>query len=354
MEALPWSDSAARIMQQEASPKITDLSAVPELPKLDARIPKWDTQTLRARPCPICRRADPPVLKRPDGLPVSYCPDCALWYVCGIPPDAEIYAIYQGYWFDCRPKQLNEKGARAIRKAAKSAVNVDLRVQRLMALLGTLKGKLILEVGAGTGEFLSAVRYAGADVIANEISSEACDFLERALQIPVVRGELADAPWDFDLPVVVVMSDLVEHPIEPCRLLSRAVSLLKHGGRLVIWTPNGGGAGREATTAKGWVGFRVDLEHLQYFSTRTIQVLADTWGLHIDHLETTGYPGLSGIDKLPVKNKDTFASSLVTAAKRLIERLAPRIPKIRQIARELRQQPRVRGSYHLFAILTKP
>lgn len=39
---------------------------------------KWDTQSLRARSCPICRRADPPVLRRPDGLPVSYCPDCAL------------------------------------------------------------------------------------------------------------------------------------------------------------------------------------------------------------------------------------------------------------------------------------
>jgi SAM-dependent methyltransferase len=179
-----------------------------------------------------------------------------------------------GYWFDYRPKQLNQKGAQAVLESAKKAARVDLRVQRLVALLGTLRGKLILEVGAGGGEFLSAVRYAGADVIANEISSEACDFLERVLHIPVVRGELAEAPWDFDSPDVIVMSDLVEHPIEPFRLLSRAVSLLKQGGRLVIWTPNGGGAGQEPTTAECWVGFRVDLEHLQYFSPRTIQVLA--------------------------------------------------------------------------------
>src|ERR1039458_9576489 len=171
-------------MRQEPSPEIADLNAIPELPKLDARVPKWDTQSLRARSCPICRRADPPVLRRPDGLPVTYCPDCALWYVCGIPSEAEIYAIYQGYWFDYRPKWLDDKGAQAVRESAKHAVRVDLRVQRLMALLGTLQGKLILEVGAGTGEFLSAVRYAGADVIANEISSEACDFLERKLHIP--------------------------------------------------------------------------------------------------------------------------------------------------------------------------
>src|ERR1035437_8689786 len=152
-------------MRQESCLNIADLSAIPELPKLDARVPKWDTQSLRTRPCPICRHADPPVLRRPDGLPVSYCPNCALWYVCGMPPEAEIYAIYQGYWFDYRPKQLSDKGAQAVREAAKNAASVDLKVQRLTALLGTLKGKLILEVGAGAGEFLSAVRYAGADVI---------------------------------------------------------------------------------------------------------------------------------------------------------------------------------------------
>jgi SAM-dependent methyltransferase len=254
---------------------------------------------------------------------------------------------------DHRPKQLDDKGAQAVREAAKNAGVIDLKVQRLTALLGTLKGKLILEVGAGTGEFLSAVRYAGADVIANEISTEACDFLERALHIPVVRGELAEARWNFGPPDVIVMNDLVEHPVEPLSLLSRGVSLLKHGGRLVIWTPNGGGAGQEATTAECWVGFRVDLEHLQYFSPRTIQVLAGTWGLHIDHLETTGYPGLSGICRLPTKNNGTSGSNLVRATKTLIKRLAPWIPQIRRVTRELRR-PRVCGTYHLFAILTKP
>lgn len=339
-------------MSQERSPKITDLSFVRELPKLDARIPKWDIQSLCARSCPICRRADPPVLRRPDGLPVTYCPDCALWYVCRLPSEAEIYAIYQGYWFDHRPKQLDDQGAGAVLEAAKNA-GVDLKIQRLTALLGTLKRKLILEVGAGTGEFLSAVRHAGADVIANDISFEACDFLERALHIPVVRGELEEARWDFDPPDVIVMSDLVEHPIEPFRMLSRAVSLLKHGGRLVIWTPNGGGAGQDATTAECWVGFRVDLEHLQYFSPGTIQVLAGTWGLHIDHLETTGYPELSGIDRLPTRSNGASGSNLMKVAKTFIKRLAPWIPQSRQIARELRR-PRACGSYHLFAILRKP
>ena len=345
---LPWES-----LRQNPSPKLPDLNAMPALPKLDSRIPKWDLQSLRARSCPICRRTNPPVLRRPDGLPVSYCPDCSLWYVCGIPPNADIYALYQGYWFDHRPYQLGEPGARAVREEAKNALRTDLKVRRLAALLGTLQGKLILEVGAGRGEFLSAVRHAGADVIANEISAESCDFLARALQIPVVRGELAEAHWNFDPPDAIVMNDLVEHPIEPLGLLSRAVGLLKPGGRLVIWTPNGGAAGRDAATAKNWVGFRVDLEHLQYFSPRAIQVLAGIWGLHIDHLETTGYPGLRGMERLIAMDHGTSASHLATAAKTLLKRTLPWISRTRRIVRELRR-PRVRGTYHLFAILTKP
>ncbi len=293
------------------------------------------------------------MLRRPDGLPVSYCPDCALWYVCGIPSEAEIHAIYQGYWFDYRPTRLDAHGARAVWGGAETALRVDLKLQRLTALLGALKGKVILEVGAGRGDFLAAVRRAGAQVVANEISGEACDFLERALHIPVVRGELAEARWDFDPPDAIVMNDLVEHPVEPFALLCRAASLLKGGGRLAIWTPNGGGAGQEAATAERWVGFRVDLEHLQYFSPRTIQVLAGRLGLHIDHLETTGYAGLSGIDRLPAKNHSASGKAVASAAKSCIKRWAPWISQASHVARECRR-PRIRGSYHLFAILAKP
>lgn len=138
-------------MQRQAHAQKEFIDYLPRLSNLDARIPRWNSQSLYARSCPICRRADPPVLRRPDGLPVSYCPSCALWYVCEMPSEAEINALYQGYWFNYRSKQLDEKGARAVQLGARETAWGDLRIQRLTALLGTLKSKLILDVGAGGG-----------------------------------------------------------------------------------------------------------------------------------------------------------------------------------------------------------
>lgn len=330
---------------------IEDFHALPKLPKLDARIAAWKLQTLSRRPCPLCHNTNASLLRRPDGLPLSFCPQCALWYVCGIPSEEEIHALYQGYWFNYRPKQLDDEGARRLLKQAANTLRLDLRIQRLTALLGTFKNKLILEVGAGAGEFLLAARQAGAEVIGNDISAESCEFLSAVLGIAVIPGELTENSWQSRPPDLIVMNDLIEHPIRPLELLHRAIALLEKGGRLLIWTPNGGGAGEDSATAASWVGFRVDLEHLQYFSPRTIQILAGRLGLSIDHLETTGYPALAGIEDRP-SEKIGYVSAIARGLKKFARERTPWVRMCLHSVRELRR-PRTHGNYHLFAILRK-
>jgi SAM-dependent methyltransferase len=229
--------------------------------------------------------------------------------------------------------------------------NVDLRLNRLVAILGTLRGKRVVDVGCGLGSFLLSMRMGGAEPLGVEISREARDFVRQHLGLPVYEN-LSEVLAQTGPVDAIVFNDVVEHVVCPADLLGTAVKVLRPRGVLAIWTPNGGAAGTDLASAREWVGFRVDLEHLQYLSTRTILLLAGKLGLTVEHLETTGFPGLAGIDQ-EHKVPSWFTARLREA------RTAVSLSSVGPIARALRStltrrsntQERTVGTYQLFAVL---
>lgn len=344
------------------------ISDLPILPPLDARIPKWSLSRLVFRSCPLCRQDNQPVLRRPDGLPITFCENCCAWYVASLPPIEEISRIYQGYWFSYRPKDLSESYATSLLSDVELH-RTDVRLNRLAALAGGLEGRRLLEIGCGCGELLTRARMCGAVVFGNDISSEACDFVGNKLGIPVFHGEISEkaVPGEVGQMDIVVMSDLFEHLVDPLATLCAALAILKHNGLLLMLTPNGGAASADPGTASKWPGFRVDLEHLQYLSTRTISVLADRYSCQIEHLEVFGYPALERIDVLPV---NTFLSgptvggirnpTSISFVKRNLRKFKPvwnmivvaRRFGLRRVERQP-SRPVHRGTYHLLTILRK-
>ena len=323
------------------------------LPKLDARIPQWSLDRLEHRECPFCQKENLPSFLRPDQLPVAYCSNCDLWYISCLPPLEEISKLYQGYWFSFRPKPLSSSFAAELLSATDSMKD-DLRLNRLSAISGGLKGKRLLEIGCGCGEFLVGALHRGASVFGNDVSREACSFVREKLSFPVWEGALSSSGFErkFGQMDVVVMSDLIEHPVEPLATLESALAVLRPNGLLLMLTPNGGAASSDPTQASQWVGFRVDLEHLQYLSARTISALAARYQCDVEHLETVGYPGLQGIDRLPESVSADADHSLKRRAKALlkISSLAVRMVRAFRIASS--PDPRS-GTYHLIAILRK-
>ncbi|MCK4821749.1 class I SAM-dependent methyltransferase, partial [bacterium] len=193
----------------------------------------------------------------------------------------------------------------------------------------------------------------GADVVGCDLSPEACEFANNELGIRVHQSELHLCSSSIGNVDAVVMRDFIEHPVEPLIDIKAAVSILKPGGLLLFHTPNGGEAGTNIETARKWVGFRVDLEHLQYLSPHTVNWLSQKYDLRIERLETSGFPGLKGIDKLPKKKSRTASSAKETVKK---------IPGIRGMVKTLHvlkaemmggSRDLRLGSYHLFAILRK-
>lgn len=317
------------------------------LEPLDARIPEWNHERLTVRLCPFCGTDNQSLLMRPDKLPGAFCNTCGCWYVAKIPSTLDIEKQYDGYYHTHRPTDFSGKTASRMLKDTRKASETDWQLNTLSKLLGGIKGKRVLDVGCGFCRFLLLARSRGADVVGCDLSPEACGFANNKLGIKVHQSELHLCYSSIGNVDAVVMRDFIEHPVEPLIDIQAAVSILKPGGLLLLHTPNGGEAGTSVETAKKWVGFRVDLEHLQYLSPHTVNWLSRKTGLVIERLEAIGFPGLKGIDKLPTGGQNYVFISLREMAKNI-----PYMCKIVRALRTLKRDPRL-GSYHLFTILRK-
>ncbi|MBN1975114.1 MAG: class I SAM-dependent methyltransferase [Sedimentisphaerales bacterium] len=323
------------------------------LAPIDNRIPKWDIDRLVLRLCPFCRTINPSLLIRPDKLPVAFCNKCGCWYVDHLPPLESIRAFYNGYYNTHRPSDLSGRQVSLMFRDAYDSSKTNQQLQTLLKLHVGKDRMRILDVGCGLGKFLLEARMAGADVVGCDISPEACEFANNKLGIKVYKSELHSCASSIGSVDAVVMRDLIEHLIDPLMSIHSACSILNKGGLLLLLTPNGGEAGIDAETGSNWVGFRVDLEHLQYLSPQTINWLSEECGMRIEQLETKGFPFLKDVDRMSVRK-----SEIVTS----IRENAKRIPGMRGIVRTLRmikselvgvQNDPNLGFYHLCTVLRK-
>jgi SAM-dependent methyltransferase len=234
-------------------------------------------------------------------------------------------------------------------KSAKDSDKSNWHLQTLSGILGGIRGKRILDVGCGLCGFLLSAKAEGAEVIGCDLSPESCEFAQKKLGIRVYCSTLECCLSSIGKVDAVIMRDLIEHPIEPLAVISAAHYVLKPGGVLLLLTPNGAEAGTHIETAKKWVGFRVDLEHLQYLSPRTINWLSHDLGWQIERLVAYGLPHLKGIDVLPSRRR-TKAGRIRDMVKRI-----PCMPTMAKTLRgvKCRYYNPLLGSYHLFAVLRK-
>jgi 2-polyprenyl-3-methyl-5-hydroxy-6-metoxy-1,4-benzoquinol methylase len=139
---------------------------------------------------------------------------------------------------------------------------------------------------------------------------------------------------------LIVLNDVVEHPLEPSKLIEKANSLLKSGGILSIWTPNNDNIFLDDQRKT----LRVDLEHMQYLGSKACQYLSLTHNLNIVHYESLGYCTYS-----PNHNKNISKRILIFLLK--FFHLYKLIKKIYSYIKFKNDRL---GNYHLFVVLKKP
>lgn len=221
----------------------------------------------------------------------------------------------------------------------------DHRIRTLRSITN-VEGKRCLDIGFGNGFLLRSLKQLGASPFGIDLDIQAVDLASRYFAgVPVKRCTIFELPAEemFD---VIVMADIIEHPIFPYEMLVKASSLLKRNGLMLMVTPNSTYAGEEEAP----VLFRVDLEHMQYFSFRTCNYVSKALGLDIVHLESWGFPGVRNTENASSTN--SVATRLYRKARHSIKR--GRWYQALSYIRESIVRNRYRmGRYHLFCIFQK-
>jgi SAM-dependent methyltransferase len=147
-----------------------------------------------------------------------------------------------------------------------------------------ISGRL-LDVGCGAGAILSVMARDGWQAEGTELSELAASRL-RAQGHRVHVGELHELELPDRSYDVVILSEIIEHLLEPRTALACAVRLLRPGGALYLTTPNFDALSRRLLGAR-WRVISVP-EHIRYFNGSSLGALLTDVGLRVVSLSTEG------------------------------------------------------------------
>jgi 2-polyprenyl-3-methyl-5-hydroxy-6-metoxy-1,4-benzoquinol methylase len=325
------------------------LKKIEKLLPLDRRIPLWHNNRLQHRNCPFClKHSNNTIYQRPDLLAVDLCLNCNTYFINPTPNDLELDSFYSEYhskYYDEKIESVDQ----TLSSLNSSSPLDDIRIQTLMTLMDLSKAK-ILDIGCGKGRFLYQLKQLKAEVYGIEIDKDAVKFASLLGINNVFTGnfESFESNQRFDL---IILNDIIEHPINPYELLRKAVELLNKDGLILIWTPNGD----RIETDIDKVTLRVDLEHLQYLGFKAVKHFTQIFPLDVIHFETIGFPNL----QFKLEKSPRITTKSIINMKKIIYGIPgfKFLNGIRQLIisnNNINKKASLRiGNYNLFCILKK-
>ncbi len=144
----------------------------------------------------------------------------------------------------------------------------------------------MIDVGCGSGEYLSQMRHLGWEVEGIEPDARA---VGRARNVHGLKVQCA-VPEEGRFPLgsfdLVTMIHVIEHVHDPAELVATCRRWLKPGGRLIVVTPNSSSLGRR-WFGRNWFAWEVP-RHLSIFSPHLLALTTKKAGLKVDRLFTCG------------------------------------------------------------------
>lgn len=247
--------------------------------------------------CTLCGSPNPePVYRLRDGRPITVvrCPACGFQFQW--PPPAESYGRE-----DYRQPLSRTRLDRAWDLQEALFERRLQAIQRYAPHLKELRGRRVLDIGAGPAVFLRLCQLRGARPLGLEFGVEQA--VREAYGIEIIERPIEDPWWSdnhkaaFDL---ITSFDVLEHLQAPLNLIRAASKLLRPGGVLFVSTPCRDSAierlaDRLYRASRGRIhqllSARYNRHHLQIFSSNEVRRLAEQANLR--EIETQVLPDYS-------------------------------------------------------------
>jgi 2-polyprenyl-3-methyl-5-hydroxy-6-metoxy-1,4-benzoquinol methylase len=222
------------------------------------------------------------VLYRLRRFQIEQCSRCGMRFRRPFPTAEELHAMYEN------PDYLNAAYFASARGSA--SPEIQIYGQALHWLGAHVEGdaRTLLDVGFGSGLFLRMARDAGWTAVGVEFSAAHAERAGREHGLDVRCGDFLTVPLAARTFDAVTMWDFLEHVLDPEAVLARAVTLLRPGGYIVIFTIDTSSlfnvlghvlskvAGRLAATP---LELLYDARHNYYFTRRSLRSLLDRSGI---------------------------------------------------------------------------
>lgn len=205
------------------------------------------------------------------------------WQVCNIPDAESLRSYYSEKYYQTSQSNYrpaypdNEKAWFDIKTSRLAAAAQEVRAS-------TKKGKL-LDVGCGEGFAMAWFARNGWDVQGIDISSAGLDTMNPLLSdrlmvgdVDDLLGKLISTGCNYDL---IWLQNVLEHVVDPVKLLSRLRELVAVGGACVVTVPNDGSEWQEFLfrekniPRRFWIAIP---DHPSYFNSESLRSAAEATG----------------------------------------------------------------------------
>lgn len=114
---------------------------------------------------------------------------------------------------------------------------------KVIELLGDVRGKKILDVGAGTGRLSIPLHKMGANVVAVDSSEEMLKVLQKkcagvSTGVSTLVADAEDLPFEDNLFDITIATFLIVHLKDPSRFFDEVYRVLKEGGMFLVTNIN--------------------------------------------------------------------------------------------------------------------